>query len=269
MVFGGGQQSPTVKSAREIDLMRKAGHIVADVLNIMRDAAKPGMTTAQLDEIAGREIRGRNGVPSFLGYQGFPGHICASFNEEVVHGIPGPRKIKDGDILSIDCGAIYDGYHGDSAITFAVGDIPDETRKLIEDTRQSLIACINAARPGNGLLDLTNAIRDYAEPRGYGIVRGYGGHGIGTEMHESPWIPNNVADFDSTGRRGLRRFRLRPGSTVALEPMLTLGGGWETVVEEDDWTVSTADGSLSAHWEHTIVVTEDGPEVLTSRTGKP
>ncbi len=268
MVLGRNNQSPTVKSAREIDLMRKAGHIVADVLNILRDSAKPGMTTSQLDEIAGREIRGRGGVPSFLGYQGFPAHICTSFNEEVVHGIPGPRKIKDGDVLSIDCGAIYDGYHGDSAITFAIGDVPDRIKELIEDTRQSLIACINAARPGNGLLDLTTAIRDYAEPRGYSMIRGYGGHGIGTEMHENPWIPNNVADFDSTGRRGLRRFQLRPGVTIALEPMLTLGG-WQTFVEEDDWTVSTVDGSLSAHWEHTIVVTEDGPEVLTSRTGKP
>ena len=248
--------------------MRKAGHIVADVLAIVRDAARPGVTTGQLDEIAGREIRARGGVPSFLGYQGFTAHICTSFNEEIVHGIPGPRAIKDGDILSVDCGAIYDGYHGDSAITFAVGDIPPEATALIEDTRQSLIACIAAAQTGNGLMDLTGAIREYAEPRGYGIIRGYGGHGIGTEMHENPWIPNNVADFDSSGRRGLRRFRLRPGVTIALEPMLTMGD-WRTVVEDDDWTVTSADGSLSAHWEHTIVVTEDGPEVLTSKTGQP
>ena len=268
MVLGRNSQSVTVKSAREIDLMRKAGHVVADVLGILRDAAKPGMTTAQLDEIAGREIRGRGGVPSFLGYQGFPAHICTSLNDEIVHGIPGLREISDGDVLSIDCGAIVDGYHGDSAITFAVGDVPTQVKNLIEDTRQSLIACIDAARVGNGLPHLTNAIKDYAEPRGYGIIRGYGGHGIGTEMHENPWIPNNVADFDSVNRRGLRRFRLRPGMTIALEPMLTLGD-WQTVVEDDDWTVSTSDGSMSAHWEHTIVVTNDGPEVLTSRTGQP
>ena len=268
MTLSRKQQTPTIKSAREIDLMRKAGHIIADVLDILRDAAKPGVTTAQLDEIAGREIRGRGGVPSFLGYQGYTAHICTSFNEEIVHGIPGPRAIRDGDILSIDCGAIFDGYHGDSAITLAIGNVPKEAQDLIEDTRQSMLACIDAARVGNGLADLTGAIRNYAEPRGYGMIRGYGGHGIGTEMHEDPWVPNNMADFDSSNRRGLRRFRLRPGATLALEPMLTLGD-WRTYVGEDDWTVLTVDGSLSAHWEHSIVVTEDGPEVLTSKTGQP
>ena len=267
MTTGRKQQTPTIKSVREIDLMRKAGHIIADVLDILRDAAKPGVTTAQLDEIAGREIRGRGGVPSFLGYQGYVAHICTSINEQIVHGIPGPRVIKNGDVLSIDCGAIYDGYQGDSAITIAIGDVTKKAQDLIEDTRRSMVACIDAARAGNGLADLTNAIKDYAAPRSYGIIRGYGGHGIGTAMHEEPWVPNNIADFDRPNRRALSRFRLRPGLTLALEPMLTLGD-WRTQVGDDDWTVSTVDGSLSAHWEHTIVVTEDGPEVLTSRTGR-
>ncbi len=261
-------RAPTIKSAREIDLMRRAGHIVADVLSVLRDAARPGVTTQELDMIAEREIRSRGGVPSFLGYLDYPAHICASLNEEIVHGIPGPRAIADGDILSIDCGAIYEGYHGDSAITIAIGNVPKDALDLIEDTRLSMVACIDAARVGNKLIDLTKAIRDYAQPRGYGIIRQYGGHGIGTAMHEEPWIANNLADFDSPERRSLRGFRLRPGMTVALEPMLTLGG-WQTYVGDDEWTVFTQDGSLSAHWEHTIVVTEDGPEVLTSRTGQP
>ena len=249
--------------------MRQAGHIIAEVLALVRDTASPGMTTKQLDDLAGREIRARGAIPSFLGYQGFPAHICASVNDEIVHGIPGPRVLAEGDIVSIDCGTIVDGYHGDSAITFAVGEPSQEARNLIDHTRESLIACIAAAQVGSGLYDLTKAIHKVAEPYGYGVIRGYGGHGIGTEMHENPWIPNNVADFDSTGRRGLRRLRLRPGMTIALEPMLTMGGDWRTVVQDDDWTVSTIDGSLSAHWEHTIVIREDGPEVLTSLSGQP
>ena len=253
-------RTPTIKSTREIDLMRKAGHIVADVLDILRDAAKPGVSTQELDDIARREIRLRGGIPSFYGYLGYPAHICTSFNEEIVHGIPGPRVIANGDIVSIDCGAIYDGYHGDSAITVAIGDVPREAQDLVEDTRLSMAAGIAAATVGNRLGDISHGVEAYAAPRGYGIIREYVGHGIGTSMHEDPSVPN----YGPAGK-GLQ---LRPGLALAIEPMLTLGD-WRTIVGQDQWTVSTRDGSLSAHWEHTIALTDSGPEVLTSRTGKP
>ncbi len=253
------KQNPTIKSAREIDLMRKAGHIVAEVLGVLRDAAVPGLTTGELDHIAAHEIRSRGGVPSFLGYHGYTAHICTSFNEEIVHGIPGSRVIRDGDVLSIDCGAIYDGYHGDSAVTIAIGGVPKRTQDLIEDTRLAMVAGIEAARIGNRLGDVSNAVESFAAPRGYGIIRGYVGHGIGTAMHEEPSVPN----YGPAGK-GLK---LRHGLAIAIEPMLTLGD-WQTVVGDDGWTVSSADGSLAAHWEHTIVITADGPEVLTSLTGR-
>jgi methionyl aminopeptidase len=253
-------RQPTIKSPREIDLMRKAGRIVAEVLEILRDAAKPGVSTADLDRIAKREIASRGGVPSFYGYLGYPAHICTSFNEQIVHGIPGARKIKDGDLVSIDCGAIYQGYHGDSAITLCIGDVPEEARRLVEDTRQSMVVGIEAARAGARLGDVSHAIQSYAEPRGYGIIREYVGHGIGQAMHEEPNVPN----YGPPGRG----IPLKTGLALAIEPMLTLGD-WRTVVARDGWTVSTKDGSLSAHWEHTIAVAEDGPEVLTSLTGRP
>lgn len=240
--------------------MRKAGHIVAEVLDILRDEAKPGVTTAELDDIAKREIKARGGTPSFYGYLGYTAHICTSFNEEIVHGIPGPRKIAEGDVLSIDCGAIYEGYHGDSAISLCIGDVPDEARRLVEDTRLSLMAGIEAALSGARLGDISSAVQTYAEARNYGVIREYVGHGIGQEMHEEPGVPN----YGVAGKGIV----LRTGLAVAIEPMLALGD-WRTVVGSDKWTVSTKDGSLSAHWEHSIVVTEDGPEVLTSLTGKP
>lgn len=250
----------SIKSSREIDLMRKAGHIVARVLDILRDASKPGITTAALDDIARKEIIALGGKPSFIGYLDYPAHICTSFNEEIVHGIPSNRKIEDGDVLSIDCGAIYEGYHGDAAISLCIGDVPDETSQLIEDTRLSMIQGIESSVVGNRIGDISNAIQVYAEARGYGVIREYVGHGIGTEMHQEPMVPNH-----GPAGKGLV---LANGLTIAIEPMLTLGG-WQTKLGGDKWTVSTEDGSISAHWEHSIVVLDDGPEVLTSLTGRP
>ena len=240
--------------------MRKAGHIVARVLDVLKDASKPGITTADLDDIARKEIIALGGKPSFIGYLDYPAHICTSFNEEIVHGIPSNRKIEDGDVLSIDCGAIYEGYHGDAAISLCIGDVPDETAQLIEDTRLSMIEGIESSLVGNRIGDVSNAIQVYAEARGYGVIREYVGHGIGTEMHQEPAVPNyGPAD------KGLV---LANGLTIAIDPMLTLGG-WKTKLGEDKWTVSTIDGSISAHWEHSIAVFDDGPEVLTSLTGRP
>ena len=250
----------SIKSSREIDLMRKAGHIVARVLDILRDASKPGITTAALDDIARKEIIALGGKPSFIGYLDYPAHICTSFNEEIVHGIPSNRKIEDGDVLSIDCGAIYEGYHGDAAISLCIGDVPDETSQLIEDTRLSMIQGIESSVVGNRIGDISNAIQVYAEARGYGVIREYVGHGIGTEMHQEPMVPNH-----GPAGKGLV---LANGLTIAIEPMLTLGG-WQTKLGGDKWTVSTEAGSISAHWEHSIVVLDDGPEVLTSLTGRP
>ena len=240
--------------------MRKAGHIVARVLDILRDASKPGITTAALDDIARKEIIALGGKPSFIGYLDYPAHICTSFNEEIVHGIPSNRKIEDGDVLSIDCGAIYEGYHGDAAISLCIGDVPDETSQLIEDTRLSMIQGIESSVVGNRIGDISNAIQVYAEARGYGVIREYVGHGIGTEMHQEPMVPNH-----GPAGKGLV---LANGLTIAIEPMLTLGG-WQTKLGGDKWTVSTEDRSISAHWEHSIVVLDDGPEVLTSLTGRP
>jgi len=240
--------------------MRKAGHIVARVLDVLKDAAKPGITTAALDDIARKEIIALGGKPSFIGYLDYPAHICTSFNEEIVHGIPSNRKIEDGDVLSIDCGAIYEGYHGDAAISICIGDVPDEISQLIEDTRLSMIEGIESSLVGNRIGDVSNAIQVYAETRGYGVIREYVGHGIGTEMHQEPMVPN----YGPAGK-GLT---LANGLTIAIEPMLTLGG-WQTKLGGDKWTVSTRDGSISAHWEHSIVVFDDGPEVLTSLTGRP
>ena len=250
----------SIKSSREIDLMRQAGHIVAKVLDVLKDACKPGITTAMLDEIARKVIVSLGGKPSFIGYMDYPAHICTSFNEEIVHGIPSDRKIEDGDVLSIDCGAIYEGYHGDSAISLCIGDVPEVTSKLVEDTRLSMVKGIESSLIGNRIGDISNAIQIYAEQRGYGIIREYVGHGIGTEMHQEPSVPN----YGSSGKGLL----LSKGLAIAIEPMLTLGD-WQTNVGDDKWTVSTKDGSISAHWEHSIVISEDGPEVLTSLTGRP
>jgi len=243
-----------IKSDREIELMRQAGKIVAAVLKILSEQMKPGMKTKELDAIAGREVAGLGAKPSFKGYRGFPASLCVSINDEVVHGIPGERVIADGDIVSLDFGAVYDGYQGDAALTVAVGDISPEAKDLLETTEAALGAGIAAARPRGRLGDVSAAIQNHAETRGYSVVREYTGHGIGRDMHEEPQIPN-------FGNPGVGP-RLASGMALALEPMVN-AGDWRTRVDSNHWTVLTADGKLSAHFEHTIVITDGEPEVLT------
>ncbi|MBI4328764.1 MAG: type I methionyl aminopeptidase [Chloroflexi bacterium] len=246
----------TLKSPQEIEKMRRAGRIVAEVLDVLVKAVEPGMRTRDLDTIARREIAARGGIPSFLGYLGYPACICTSLNEEIVHGIPGPRVLREGDVLSLDCGAIYEGYHGDSAVTIGIGAVSAVTRQLIDTTREALERGIAAAVPGARMGDVSYAIQSFVEARGMNVVREYVGHGIGREMHEEPAVPNY-----GTPNRGIQ---IRPGLALAIEPMVTLGD-WHTQVAADGWTVSTLDGSLSAHFENSIIILEGGPEVLTSR----
>ncbi|HEY8632748.1 MAG TPA: type I methionyl aminopeptidase [Candidatus Limnocylindrales bacterium] len=249
----------TRKSRREIEKMRTAGRIVAEVLALVESELKPGVSTAHLDRLAERHIRSSGAVPSFKGYghrsNPFPASLCISIDDEVVHGIPGERLIRDGQIVSVDAGAIYDGWHGDGARTFIVGHPPAEVIDLIDTTRLAMMAGIAAAVPNANLGDISGAIEDAAAPGGYGIVRQFVGHGIGTEMHQEPQVPNY--------RTGVRGMKLAPGICLAIEPMLTLGSG-DVSVKPDGWTVVTADGSLAAHFEHTIAVTENGPEILTT-----
>jgi methionyl aminopeptidase len=254
------------KSPDEIAKMRRAGQITAGAIQAMLDAVTPGTTTYDLDQIAERHIRSNDAIPSFLGYGGargvtpFPGTICASINEEIVHGIPSPKRVlKTGDVLSLDCGAIWEGFQGDSAITVIVGGVPPspEAEKLLRVTEDALDAAIAVIRPGGRLSDIGAAIQQVAEGAGFTLVREYGGHGIGRAMHEDPFIQN----FGSPGRGP----ELKPGLVIAVEPMVMLGSH-ETRVLADEWTVVTEDGSLAAHFEHTIAVTESGPEVLTART---
>jgi methionyl aminopeptidase len=247
----------TLKSAQEIALMREAGRIVAQVLARMGEIVAPGVTTADLEEAAGEIIVEQHGaVPSFKGYRGFPGMVCASINEEIVHGIPGPRVLDEGDIISVDVGVIYQGYHGDAAITLGVGEVDEESRRLMEVTAEALRIGIEAAVPGQWTTDISKAIQTYVEGQGFSVVREYTGHGIGRRMHEDPQILNYYAP------RMSGRAKLRPGMTFALEPMVNVGG-WQTRVLGDQWTVVTADGKRSAHFEHTVAVTKNGPEVLT------
>ena len=234
--------------------MRQAGRIVAATLEVLVNEIRPGITTAKLDSIALREVKSRKAIPSFKGYRGFPASVCISVNEEVVHGIPGQRVLQEGDIVSLDFGAIYKGYHGDAALTVGVGRIGEAARQIIEAAAGALGAGIAVARRGARLGDVSAAIQDHAESRGFSVVREYVGHGIGREMHEEPQVPN----FGIPGRGPL----LEKGMTLALEPMVN-AGGWQTRVGEDNWTVTTADGSLSAHFEHTIAITEGEAEVLT------
>jgi methionyl aminopeptidase len=248
----------TRKSRREIEKMRQAGRIVAEVLALVEAELKPGVTTGHLDRLAERHIRGSGAVPSFKGYghrsNPFPASLCISLDDEVVHGIPGDRTIRDGQVVSIDAGAIYDGWHGDGARTFVVGEPRTEVSSLVDTTRLAMMAGIAAAVPGAHLGEISAAIEDVAAPHGYGIVRQFVGHGIGTEMHQEPQVPNY--------RTGVRGMKLQPGICLAIEPMLTLGGH-QVEVKPDGWTVVTSDGSLAAHFEHTIAVTENGPEILT------
>ena len=222
-----------------------------------RETVAPGVTTDELEAIADEIIvRKHKAIPSFKGYRGFPGMICASVNEEIVHGIPGPRVLNEGDIISVDVGVIYKGLHGDAALTVAVGEIDAESQRLMDVTAEALRVGIAAMQPGNWSTDISKAVEAYVESQGYSVVREYTGHGIGRNMHEDPQIPNYYQP-----RMG--RVRLRPGMTFALEPMVNVGD-WRTRVLDDDWTVVTADGKRSAHYEHTVAVTKNGPEILTS-----
>jgi methionyl aminopeptidase len=250
----------TRKSRAEIARMRQAGRIVAEVLALVELELKPGVTTAHLDRIAERHIRAAGATPSFKGYGGprnpFPASLCISIDHEVVHGIPGERTIREGQVVSIDAGAIYEGWHGDAARTFIVGKPSNGVAKLVETTRMAMMAGIAAAVPGNRIDDISGAIEDVATPHAYGIVRQFVGHGIGTEMHQDPQVPNYRAG-------GQGRMELVPGICLAIEPMLTMGSH-EVTVQPDGWTVVTTDGSLAAHFEHTIAVTDHGPEILTT-----
>jgi len=247
----------TVKRPEEIARMRRAGAILVEILDALRAALAPGVTTAELDGLAEEMMRAAGAVPSFKGYHGFPASICASINDEVVHGIPSPtRRIRAGDIVSLDVGCIWQGWHADCARSWAVGEVPPEVGQLIEATRRGMQAGIAAAIPGNRLGDVGAAIQAVAEEHGYGIVRPFVGHGIGTEMHEEPQVPNY-------GRPGTG-MRIEAGMCFAIEPMFNLGGDAVNVLD-DEWTVVTRDGSLSAHFENTIAVTDSGPEVLTER----
>lgn len=251
----------TLKRPAEIARMRRAGMILADVLDALREALRPGVSTGELDRIAEEIMVGGGAVPSFKGYghhPPFPGSICASLNDEVVHGIPSPRRrLRDGDLVSLDVGCIWEGWHADCARTWFVGTAPREVQVLIDATRRGMEAGIAAAVPGNRLGDVGAAIEAVAHEHGYGIVRPFVGHGIGQSMHEEPQVPNY-------GRPGTG-LRIEAGMCFAIEPMFNLGGD-EVYVEDDGWTVRTADGSLSAHFENTIAVGESGPEVLTERS---
>lgn len=244
-----------IKSNQEIAAMRQAGRIVAIVLEVLTKQMRPGTKTKDLDIMAAREIERLGAKPSFKGYRGFPANLCASVNDEIVHGIPGERILDEGDIVSLDLGAIFMGFHGDAAVTVGIGKISSTTRRLLEITEGALKAGMAAARAEARLGDISSAIQNYAESRDYSIVREYTGHGIGREMHEEPQIPN----FGLPGTGPV----LKRGMTLALEPMVN-AGDWRTRLGDDHWTVFTADGSLSAHFEHTIVITEAEPEVLTT-----
>jgi methionyl aminopeptidase len=242
------------KSDVEIEAMAKAGRVVADTLAIIGEAVRPGVTTKELDEAAEEYIRSQGGVPSFKGYHGFPASICASPNSMVVHGIPGAYSLKDGDLISIDVGVTLEGFVADSAYTFAVGDIDSEAQRLLDACQAALEAGIEEARAGNRIGDISAAVQRATEAAGFSVVRSLVGHGIGRSMHEEPQIPN----FGEPGKGPL----LATGMTLAIEPMINAGKA-SVVVAEDRWSISTEDGSLSAHFEHTVAVTEDGPKILT------
>jgi methionyl aminopeptidase len=249
-----------LKSPRELALMRKGGHILADVMDGLREIVQPGVTTQEIDEDVEGFIRTQGAKPAFKGYRGFPATVCVSINDEVVHGIPSPhRGIKEGDIVGLDLGCIVEGYYADCALTLAIGEVPPRVQELLDVTRRSLDIAILECWPGRRLSDVSHAVQRYVEANGFGVVRAFVGHGIGRELHEDPQVPN----FGDPGRGP----QLKPGMVLAIEPMVTMGS-WEVRILEDHWTAVTVDGSLAAHFEHTIAVTEHGPEVLTSRTGR-
>lgn len=244
----------SIKSEREIECMRQANRIVRDCLNLLEENVRPGITTRKLDKIAHDYIRKCNAIPSFLGYSGYPASICTSVNEQVVHGIPSDRILVEGDIVSVDCGAIFQGYNGDAARTFAVGTISEEKAQLVRVTQQSFFEGIKVLRDGARLGDLGHAIQSYCEGFGYGVVRALVGHGIGRDMHEDPEVPNY-------GKPG-HGMRLRAGMTIAIEPMINQGT-WDVEMLDDGWTVVTKDGKPSAHYENTVLITQEGVEILS------
>ncbi|WP_313586624.1 type I methionyl aminopeptidase [Exiguobacterium sp.] len=242
------------KAPREIDIMRKAGQIVARTHKELQAHIRPGITTGQLDAIAERYIRSQGATPSFKGYNGFTGSICASVNEELVHGIPGDRVLQDGDIISIDIGAEYNGYHGDSAWTYPVGTISEETKRLLDVTEESLYKGLERAKAGVHLTDISHAVQSHVEAANFSVVREYVGHGVGQNLHEDPQIPH----YGPPGKGP----RLKTGMTLAIEPMVNVGKRYVRTLS-DNWTVVTVDGSMCAHFEHTIAITDDGYEILT------
>lgn len=244
-----------LKTERELSIMREACKISAQALKLVGSAVEPGITTGELDEMAEKFIRSKGAVPNFKNYQGYPATACISINNEVIHGIPSKnRKICAGDIVSVDLGAKFEGYHGDNAATFACGDVSPEAKRLMDVTKQALYEGIAAARPGSRIGDISFAVQQYVEKNGFSVVRDFVGHGIGTEMHEPPEVPN----FGTPGRG----IRLLPGMTIAIEPMVN-AGKYGVSVQPDGWTVLTRDGSLSAHFEHTVVITKDGAKIMT------
>lgn len=248
------------KSKAEIEKMRESGRIVARVLRELSGVVRPGMTTRELDRAAERMIRDAGAIPTFKGYGGFPASICTSINEQVVHGIPGDRRLKEGDIIGIDCGATLQGYVADAAVTVPVGRVTEEIERLLAVTRASLYAAIDKCVVGSRLGDVCNAVQAYVEPLGYSVVRNYCGHGIGRSMHEEPQVPNYGQPGTGKG--------LKEGWVLAIEPMINLGNS-DVQVLEDGWTVVTMDGLASAHFEHTVAITENGPDVLTAVAGDP
>lgn len=246
----------TIKSKEEIELMRKAGYLVSLTHQYLKPFIKPGITTKELDTLAERFIKEHDGVPTCKGYEGYPATLCVSINDEVVHGIPGKRKLKNGDIVTIDMVIGYHGYQGDAAWTYAVGDISEEKKNLMEHTEKALYEGIKQVKPGNRIGDISHAVETYATKYHLGVVKELVGHGIGTEMHEDPDVPNY-------GKAGTGP-KLKPGMVICIEPMLNLGSAAVGILD-DDWTIVTEDGSSAAHYEHTVLVTEDGYEILTPR----
>ena len=244
-----------LKSPREIALMRAAGHILAEAMQRLHALVKPGISTAEIDREVEDFILNRGAKPAFKGYRGFPATVCTSINEEVVHGIPSPqRRLKEGDIIGLDLGCVVDGYHADCALTLAVGEVPPRVQELLDVTRESLDRAVDQCRPGRRLGDISHAVQEHVERHGFSVVRQFVGHGIGRELHEDPQVPN----FGEPGR-GLV---LKPGMVLAVEPMVTMGS-WEVRILPDRWTAVTEDGSWAAHFEHTVAISENGPDVLT------
>lgn len=246
-----------LKSAREIEIMRQGGHILADLMDHLRSTVKAGMSTLEIDEHVEAFIRRRSARTAFKGYRGFPASVCVSINEEVVHGIPSPdRHLTEGDIVGLDLGCIVDGYYADCAFTMAIGEIPPAVERLVEVTRRSLELAVEQCRPGRRLSDVSHAVQQHVEAHGFAVVRAFVGHGIGRALHEEPQVPN----FGEPGRGP----QLKPGMVLAIEPMVTMGSG-EVRILDDGWTAVTTDGSLAAHFEHTVAITDQGPSVLTRR----